>query len=331
MKIIWYPGCGRDFTPVLTLLSVNRERRHIPNLPAGGEEPVLWMMDYAPDVARYFEHLEEGQSVPFGSRRESPGWDEDLRCHVGGEGQPIVVEALDVQRVRRFRLAGSGLARQKTYWLWATDFNNEPDAADGGRSNKEERHKHAVRKFRERQLPQADRLVLNEKRDQLRFLKYLEEFFDSAQARQPPWVGWDVTELLLEPRGRNVNQSDAMFRVWFSPFDSQVALEHVLGPSSVGVHTVVLVTGCGPERLGLHHYEPVFFKLLCAQLSTIPDYVLTDRETDRWVDPYPNAKVGTDVEYVNTGVEYSGWVPQDPVRLLERRQARKKVTDQEIE
>src|SRR5689334_9475824 len=57
MKVIWYPGCGQDFKPVLTLLRSNPRRDHVPQRAPKDDGPILWMTDYCPEVIRFFDRL----------------------------------------------------------------------------------------------------------------------------------------------------------------------------------------------------------------------------------------------------------------------------------
>jgi hypothetical protein len=110
-------------------------------------------------------------------------------------------------------------------------------------------------------------------------------------------------------------------RVWFSPFESEAALQYVFGPLKVRLHCVVLMRlgGYSCQRTALDHHGPRFFKLLSkyakATGTGLPEYDLTEKDTSRWGAPDP---------YVPTDVAYEGWVrpftENDPrVRLFRKK------------
>ncbi len=99
MEVVWYPGCGRDFSPVSTLLASNPRREHVPRNRSEAGAPTLWMMDYDPEVARYFDRLRPG---------DTPGFASLLLDVDGSAAVPIPCEGVAVRSVRFLRLDGDG-------------------------------------------------------------------------------------------------------------------------------------------------------------------------------------------------------------------------------
>ena len=121
---------------------------------------------------------------------------------------------------------------------------------------------------------------------------------------------WDVTELVL---GRGDADSpanqDGCIRIWFSPFESEAALQHVFTPLKIRLQALVLLRlgGFSCQRPDLDHHNQRFFSLLCehsnATCTGLPVYVVTEKETADWWDPDP---------YVTTGIAFPGWVEPLP-------------------
>ncbi len=103
----------------------------------------------------------------------------------------------------------------------------------------------------------------------------------------------DVTELMLEARYDRSERPTEKMKVWFSPFESEAALEHVFKCFGVRLCAIVLLRlgGFSGQRLDFDHHRNEFFELLVRYGRdtgmSLPDFVLTDKETENWDDPDP--------------------------------------------
>lgn len=280
MNIIWYPGCGQDFNPVLTLLRSNPRRDHVPQRGPKDDGPILWMTDYCPDVIRCFDGLKPGDPLPVSPFQARDGLVGGLRVHFDDrDGREPTGDEVEIRDVRRFPLPCAEMAKRTSAKKWVA--RSRSDLKDvGNREDKvEDRHRHALLKLR------RERERANPRR------------------RQSPPLGIHVTELTLRTRRRFFRPAKEI-RVWFSPFESEAALKYVFGPLKVRLHCLVLVRlgGFSCQRPELDHHDRRFFELLSdhaeATGTGLPGFVLTDKDTVRWDDPDP---------YEPTCVSYEGW------------------------
>ena len=330
MNIIWYPGCGQDSNPILTLLRSNRCCDHVPQQGPKDEGPILWMTDYYPEVIRCFDRLKPRKRLPVSAYRDRDGRVCSLRIRVKGrDRRELKDDAVRIRYVRhpRRKLEGAEKAKKVSAERWVTKFGAGPnDLGNCGNSPEEIKKRPLLKLLKE--------LEGENSRNEQAILMVNQELAKFPQPpgnmeTQPPLsVRWDVTELILETR-RETSPTAEQMRVWFSPIESEAALKYVYGPRKVRLHCVVLVRlgGFSCQRPELDHHDRRYFELLSEHAEAtgtgLPDYVLTDKDTSRWGDPDP---------YVPTGVAYQGWmgliIDGDPgVRLFRKRVSRPSEDD----
>jgi hypothetical protein len=322
MNIIWYPGCGQDFNPVLTVLRSNPRRDHVPRRGPKDDGPILWMTDYCPDVIRYFDRLTPRKRLPVSPFQAHDGLVGGLRVHVKGrDRRQLKSDEVRIRYVRhpRRKLEGAEIAKGVSAERWVARLRTDPNGLRDCGDSPDERRRRALLKLRKelgRANPRDEKAILEVNRELAKF----PQSQGNPETKPPPSVRWDVTELILETR-RETSPTTEEMRVWFSPFETEATLKYVFRPLKVRPHCVVLVRlgGFSGQRRGLDHRRRRLFDLLSEHAEAtgtgLPEYVLTDQDTSGWGDPDP---------YVPTGVAYEGWVnpitDDDPgVRLFRKR------------
>lgn len=128
MNIIWYPGCGQDFNPVLTLLRSNPRRDHVLERGPKDEGPILWMTDYCPEAIRCFDGLEPGDPLSVSPFQALDGLVGGLRVQVGShDGIWLQADEVEIQDVRRFNFEfdGVAMARRESERRWAENWGGD--------------------------------------------------------------------------------------------------------------------------------------------------------------------------------------------------------------
>jgi hypothetical protein len=134
MNIIWYPGCGQDFNPVLTLLRSNPRRDHVHQRDPKDDGPILGMTDYCPDVIRCFDGLKPGNLLPVSSFQAHDGLVGGLRVRIDGrDGIWLQGDEMRIRDVRRFNLDldGAAMARQLSRRRWTENWGGDQPQQTG--------------------------------------------------------------------------------------------------------------------------------------------------------------------------------------------------------
>jgi hypothetical protein len=129
MNIIWYPGCGQDFNPVLTLLRSNPRREHVPRRGPKDDGPILWMTDYCPEDIQYFDRPKPRERLPVSPIQAYDGLVVGLRVHVKGRARrELKRDEVRIRYVRhpRRKLEGAEIAKRVSAERWVAKWRPDP-------------------------------------------------------------------------------------------------------------------------------------------------------------------------------------------------------------